>query len=172
MECAVSAYVCIHVYIMYIYILYIYISSNSFTPKQVYSIYYTFRTAAFALNQKKGRWKTQILRPQVGQYLLRHRAHRCPSRSGGCSCQSNGRVGRVDPMGPRFTHNLPHEWLVVLKIFLFSPRESGKIDPFWRAYFSNELKPPTYLINGCFIFNGKCFSHSANGLTIKLLGGL
>ena len=30
-----------------------------------------------------------------------------------------------------------------LKYFLFSPRKLGKMNPFWRSYFSNGLKPPT-----------------------------
>ena len=30
-----------------------------------------------------------------------------------------------------------------LKDFLFSPRKLGKMNPFWRAYFSKGLKPPT-----------------------------
>ena len=30
-----------------------------------------------------------------------------------------------------------------LKYFLFSPRNLGKMNPFWRAYFSKGLKPPT-----------------------------
>ena len=34
------------------------------------------------------------------------------------------------------------------KHFLFSPRNLGKMNPFWRAYFSKGLKPPT---SGCFM---------------------
>ena len=32
-----------------------------------------------------------------------------------------------------------------LKYCLFSPRKLGKMIPFWRAYFSDRLKPPIYI---------------------------
>ena len=47
--------------------------------------------------------------------------------------------------------------MVATQIFLeFSPRKLGKMNPFWRAYFSNGLKPPTS--NGFFLFleNSRC----------------
>ena len=40
-----------------------------------------------------------------------------------------------------------------LKYFLCSPRTLGKMNPFWRAYFSNGLvQPPTRNALGCFFF--------------------
>ena len=35
------------------------------------------------------------------------------------------------------------------KYFLFSPRKLGKMNPFWRSYFSNGLKPPTSFGSKC-----------------------
>ena len=110
--------------------------------------YHTFRTAALALNQ--------ILRPQVGQYLLRHRAHRCPSRSGEQQLWIQWCGGWVILWDPAVYTQLTSWMGGGFNIFSdFHPENQGRWTHFDEHIFPSGLKPPTYLMNGCFIFNGK-----------------
>ena len=64
----------------------------------------------------------------------------------------------------KWTHGGDSFWKASLgggfKHFLCSPRTLGKMNPFWRAYFSNGLKPPTRSCSGSMLAfregNSKC----------------
>ena len=62
------------------------------------------------------------------------------------SPNSAGRIARklIDLTSAGIRLNLPGN--LGIRYSLFSPRSLGKMNPFWRSYFSDGLKPPTSVV--------------------------
>ena len=68
--------------------------------------------------------------------------------SGGWMQRLGGKNDHYDPLENPLMRPRPQKhsrwWQLIF--FKFSSRKLGKMNPFWRAYFSNGLKPPTSVL--------------------------